>query len=138
MKKISALLTSLSSLSLTVPAFAAGPLDTPVMINPPAGRAIPGNTQLNTIIQNTVTIIFVIAALLVLFYLVIGAIQWITSGGEKENVAKARSRITHALIGFAILALAFLIVNVVGQLLGIQILGGEIPPLTKPPGPVNP
>ncbi|MDP3758412.1 MAG: hypothetical protein Q8Q86_01725, partial [Candidatus Daviesbacteria bacterium] len=57
-----------------------------------------------------------------LFMLIIGAFQWITSGGDKEGVESARKRITHALIGFAILALAFLIVQVVGQVVNINIL----------------
>jgi len=36
--------------------------------------------------------------------LVWGGIQWVTSGGDKENTQKARDRITHALVGVALIA----------------------------------
>jgi hypothetical protein len=87
------------------------------------------------VITNALTIIFVIAALAVLFYLIIGAFQWITSGGDKEKVGKARGAITNALIGFAILALAAVIVKVVGQLVNINIFDLRcIPSLNAAPG----
>ncbi|MBI4037065.1 hypothetical protein HY385_01435 [Candidatus Daviesbacteria bacterium] len=89
-------------------------------ITPPA-QGINPDTAVGTVLSSALTIIFVIAAILVLFMLIIGAFQWITSGGDKEAVGKARQRITHALIGLAILALAFLIVTVVGQILNINI-----------------
>lgn len=79
-------------------------------------------TSISTLLSNALTIVFVVAALAVLFFLVIGAFRWITSGGEKEAIGKARGTIVNALIGLAILALAFLIVVVVGQLLNINIL----------------
>lgn len=78
-------------------------------------------TPIGTILSNALIIIFIFAALLVLFYLIWGAFDWITSGGDKEKVGSARKKIYAALIGFAILALAFLIVTVVGQILKINI-----------------
>ncbi|OGE26818.1 hypothetical protein A3H85_01285 [Candidatus Daviesbacteria bacterium RIFCSPLOWO2_02_FULL_40_8] len=92
-----------------------------VQLKPPTQGINPG-TPVGTLLSNALTIIFVIAALAVLFMLIIGAFQWITSGGDKEKVGKARDRITQALVGLAILALAFLITVVVGQVLSINIL----------------
>lgn len=88
------------------------------------------NTPVTTVLNSALRIVFILAALLVLFFLILGAFRWITSGGEKEGVSKARSTIVNALIGLAILALAFFIVTVVGQLLDINILGNfQIPNL---------
>ncbi len=87
-------------------------------------QGVPAGTALNTIIKNTITIIFTVAALLVLAFLIFGAIQWITSGGDKEKVKTARGTIVHALIGLVVLALAFFIVRVVGQIVGFDILSG--------------
>ena len=84
-------------------------------------------TPVGTIISNVLTIVFSVAALMVLIMLIIGAFNWITSGGDKEKIGKARDRIINALIGLALLALAFLIVRVVGNLLNIDLLNLTLP-----------
>ncbi|MDO8498584.1 MAG: hypothetical protein Q7S44_02255 [bacterium] len=117
MKKITALLAGSSFFILATRALAA----VDIGITPPTQGIAPG-TSVGTVLSSALTIVFVVAALLVLFMLVIGAFQWITSGGDKEAVGKARGRITSALIGLVILALAFLIVKVVGQIVNINIL----------------
>lgn len=119
MKKIAAIAASVGYLVTTVSAFAQTPVQ--IGVTPPA-LGISPTLAVGTLIANALTIIFVVAALLVLAFLIMGAFQWITSGGDKDAVGKARSRITHALIGLAILALAFLITRVVGQVVNIDIL----------------
>lgn len=95
-------------------------------ITPPAQGINPA-TPLSTIISNVLTIIFSVAALMVLVMLIQGAFNWITSGGDKEKIGKSRDRIINALIGLALLALAFLIVRVVGALLNIDLLNLALP-----------
>lgn len=119
MKKVAAALSGLGFLATAVTVFAQSSI--PIQINP-SRQGVNPFTSLGNLLSNVLTIVFVIAAIIVLFMLIIGAFQWITSGGDKEGVGKARDRITHALIGFAILALAFLIIQVVGQVVGISIL----------------
>lgn len=100
-------------------------------VKAPASGVNP-NTPVGTILSNALTIIFVLAALAVLFMLIIGAFQWITSGGDKEKYGAARGRITQALVGLFILALAFLITRVVGQVVNIDILNiKSIPTLDR-------
>lgn len=95
---------------------------------------LPGDTPINTIFQNAITIIFIGAAILVLIMLIVGAFQWILSGGDKEAVGKARGRIINALIGLAILALAFVILTVVGKLVNVDLTGAfTIPSLGDKP-----
>ena len=55
----------------------------------------------------TIRLVFVIAGLLALFYLLLGAMAWITSGGAKENVDKAREKITNAMIGLVLVFVVF-------------------------------
>jgi len=66
---------------------------------------------------------FVISGLVALIYLLLGALSWITSGGNKENVDKAREKIQAALIGvilvFIVIALVGVIENVLSLGLGI-------------------
>jgi hypothetical protein len=110
----------------------------PVNITPPSEGVNP-YTPLGTFISNALRIVFILATLAVLVMLVIGAFNWITSGGDKDAVGKARNRIIAALVGLAVLALAFFLTNVVGNLLGINILGGAILPRLDqcPGGPIG-
>lgn len=91
-------------------------------------------TPANVIITNVLSIVFVVSILLVLFFLIVGAFRWITSGGEKEAVGKARGTIVNALIGLAILALAFVIARVAGQIVGVDFGNLIIPRLDSAPG----
>lgn len=57
-----------------------------------------------------VSVIFVLAAGIAVVLLVIGGIQYMTSGGDKVAVEAARGRITSAVVGLAITLGAYLIV----------------------------
>ena len=99
-----------------------------------------GYTNISDFINASVRLAFIIALIAVLVMLVWGAIQWIFSGGEKEAVAAARGRIINALIGLAILAVAFAIVSLAGSFLGLNILkpgGFNIPNPDIPTPPLK-
>ena len=127
MKKITAILLTLAFLVI-VPVVLA---DTTTTINivKPTGAI---DASLQNVINNALKIVFAVAGFLVLVFLIMGAFQWMMSGGEKEAVGRARSRITHALIGLAILVLAFVIASVIQSLVGIDILKIELPNLSNP------
>lgn len=59
---------------------------------------------------------FIVAGLLALFFLLLGAVAWITSGGNKENVDKARDKITNALIGVILIAVVLAIIVTLEQI----------------------
>lgn len=67
---------------------------------------------------------FLISFLLVFVMLIWGGVQWITSGGDKDNTQKARDRITHALVGLAIIAGAWALMKLIEFFFGISVLGG--------------
>jgi hypothetical protein len=48
-------------------------------------------------------IFFVAAGIIALVYLLRGSINWITSGGDKEKIEKARHTLTNAIIGLVII-----------------------------------
>jgi len=50
-----------------------------------------------------VRLFFVIAGIAALFFLLWGALSWVTSGGDKEGVAEARGRIVAALVGVLVI-----------------------------------
>lgn len=97
----------------------------------PSGQTV-GYSDLGKFISNVLVLIFGMAIVVVLVMLVWGAFEWITSGGEKDHVASARNRIVNALIGLAVLAVAFALAKVFGQFLGFDITQ-SIPIPTPPP-----
>lgn len=124
MKKLTALASGLGYLLSTSVVFAQENIN---IKQPKQGIDI--FTDLGTVISNVLTIFFSIGVIIVLIFLILGAFDWITSGGEKENVAKARGKILNALIGLAILSLAFLIARIGGQIAGIDIFNLQLPAL---------
>jgi hypothetical protein len=64
--------------------------------------------------------IFGAAAIALLIYLVLGGLQMMTSQGEPKTMQGAQAKITNALLGFVIIIVAFFIVQLVGNLLGLQ------------------
>lgn len=86
-----------------------------------------GFGTLGDFVQKTLTLAFMVAVLVVLGMLIWGAFEWITSGGDKDAVAKARNRIISALIGLAVLAVTFALFQAAGQFLGFNVLNFVIP-----------
>lgn len=83
-------------------------------------------TDVGKFIANTITIVFILAAILAFVFLVWGGIEWLTSGGDKTKTEAARNRITAALVGLAIVAASWAIIKLISVFFGIDILGGTI------------
>lgn len=79
----------------------------------------PGNNP-GDIISRAVTILMVVGAIGVLVMMLWGATEWIFSGGDKEKLAAARKKITTALVGLALVALTFFILNVFGKIVALN------------------
>lgn len=96
---------------------------TTIIVSPPPF----GYKDIGAFISNSLTVVFSVATIVVLVMLVWGAFEWITSGGDKEGVGKARNKIINALIGLAILAVAFAVSKLAAQFLGFDFLKIVIP-----------
>lgn len=82
-----------------------------------------------TLLPKLVGWIFVIGSLLFFFVFAIGAIQWITSGGDKQALEGARAKISNAFIGIVLLFISFAVIKVIEKFFGINILTIDIGPL---------
>src|SRR4051812_15708570 len=90
------------------------------IVQPPGtGPMVKGDTStvLSTLMTNAITTIFVISAIAIVVMVLWGAFEWIASGGNKEKLGAAQKRITTALIGAAVLALSFVVLKVLGEVL---------------------
>ena len=133
MKKVAALATYIGYLLFATTAFGQDARNVTI----PKG-VLPGPDPnvlgLGDLIAAALQIAFIAASLAVLIYLVIGAFRWITSGGDKDAIGKARGTIVNALIGLAILALAFFITVLFGSILGVNVFNlPKIPTITQRP-----
>ena len=78
------------------------------------------------LISALVGVLLILAALLAFFFLILGGIQWITSGGDKAGMEAARNKITHAIVGLIIVGAAWAIMILVQNFLGVSIIGGTL------------
>ena len=77
------------------------------------------------VFQNVVLLFFTIGALGFIIYFLWGTVDWILSGGDKEKIAGGRKKITTAITGLVLLSLSFVIMQVLGQILGFgSLMGG--------------
>lgn len=82
--------------------------------------------DLGSLISALVGTLLIVAALLAFFYLILGGIQWITSGGDKAGMEAARNKITHAIVGLIIVGAAWAVMLLVQNFLGITVIGGAL------------
>jgi hypothetical protein len=80
--------------------------------------------NIGKLIQAVVGTLLIVSALLAFLYLILGGIQWITSGGDKSGMEAARNKITHAIVGLIIVGASWAIMTLVQNFLGISILNG--------------
>ena len=78
------------------------------------------STSPNELISTIINIMFAVVGLIFFVMIVIAGIQWVTSGGEEEGKKAAQGRLINAVIGIAIVAAAYLVVELVSNLLGIS------------------
>lgn len=81
-------------------------------------------------LNNIVVAIVVLAVVIALLYLLYGALRWITSRGDKEQVEAARNHIIAAIVGLIVIFLALFIVTLVLSLLGLKLENLIIPDIT--------
>lgn len=95
-------------------------------INPPSAIKTfgIGSFGINKFLDMSVNLIFIVAAVAFVIMVVVSALQWILSGGNKETVAGAQKRLTWAVIGMVILSVAVAIINVFGVFTGFKFFGG--------------
>ncbi len=97
----------------------------------PQGLAsLSGGEFLQRFLVLAITVLFLAGIIIFFFTLLIGAIKWISSGGDKAQLESAQKTITHSLLGLAILLSVFAIIQLVEHLFGgVSILRLTIPTL---------
>lgn len=76
----------------------------------------------SNVIGKITNVIFFFAILIAFAYFLYGAIQWVISQGDKKAIEKSRNTMIYSLLGLVVVFFSFLIVNLIGNTLGIQTL----------------
>lgn len=77
---------------------------------------------LETYVGNAISFIFALIGAIALIYLILGSIKFVTSGGDQKAVEEAKKNITYAILGLAVILSIYLIFNILGVAMGIDLL----------------
>ena len=106
-------LRHLVSIVVAAAALAAGLL---VVFAPPAFAATAGAASLTSVIDNLRNWLVGILASVATLFLTIGGLRYLTAGGDPGQVEKAKIALKSAAIGYALAALAPLLVSILVSL----------------------
>lgn len=84
-----------------------------------------GAGGISIFLSKLIVLIYSLATVVLIFMLIWGAFEWLTSGGEKEKIDSARIKIINAFIGILLFAVAFAIIQVLGTFTGFKFFEGQ-------------
>lgn len=90
------------------------------------GKELTGLT-FSGIVSGAISLVMLVVALVFFFILIMGGLRWVMSEGDQKAVESARSQITNALIGLAIVFAAFAIMKLIETIFGISLFKMQIP-----------
>jgi len=79
-------------------------------------------TQTGAFISTLIGTITVVGGLAFLIFFFMGALKWITAGGDKGKVAEAQASMTQGVVGLVALVAGYFVIGIVGGVLGLDIL----------------
>lgn len=97
--------------------------------NPALGNSLSGFTGAGFIarlVSMLITLALIAGAVAFVFVLLLGAISWITSGGDKAKVETARARVATGIVGLVVLLATWAIIRLIQQIFNINILTLDI------------
>ena len=86
---------------------------------------------IETLARNVIGIGFIVGVVVFFFVFAIGAIQWLTAGGDRGALEDARRKIINAIVGLLILLLLYIFIQFINLLFGLNI--GNLGTLYGPP-----
>lgn len=84
-------------------------------------RSTTGSSFLTSFVAAAILLAMTLGAVIFFVMLLIGAVQWISSGGDKGALESARSRVTNAIIGLVIMFAIWAIVQLIGTFFGLEL-----------------
>jgi Na+/proline symporter len=73
------------------------------------------DTNLVTVVVRLVNLALGFLPLVAVIFVILGGLQWMTSGGDEEKVGRAKRTISSAIIGIVVVLLAWAIVQFIAK-----------------------
>lgn len=88
----------------------------------PTASSVQTGERLNKVVSSILGFLTIVAALWFLFQILLAGYAWISAGGDTEKTTEAWHKITNGVIGLIIVVAAWVIVGLIGSLIGLDIL----------------
>jgi hypothetical protein len=102
-----------------------GPFATPGMFPTGETGGINALTKVTGAISSIVGFMTIAGSIWFMFQLLFGGYEWISSAGDTKKLTVARERIMNGFFGLVIIIAAWIILSVVGNFFGYDILVGK-------------
>lgn len=102
-----------------------GKIVAPTAIQQFNGADVTGSAGISKFLSNLIALIFSLAMVVLIFMILWGAFDWLTSEGDKEKVENARRKLINAVIGIMLFAIAFAVIRIIGQFTGFKFFVGQ-------------
>ena len=96
-----------------------------LQLKPPVGSDFSplANITPASLISGAISLLLLVITLIFFFMFLWGGYRWITSEGDEKNVAAAKNHITNAAVGLFVIFCAWMILQIIGVIFGIELLG---------------
>lgn len=91
-------------------------------VNPPSSIPSGGLDVVAKLFRNFYSLMIILCIVLSLIFIVLGGLQWITSGGDKAKVQAARNKLTWAIVGLIVAFSGFFIISLIGYFFKVDLL----------------
>lgn len=88
----------------------------------PGGFMVTNEFNIVDLANLVVAIAIILAGVLSVFYIFVGGISFILSGGQEEKIKRAVHTIRYAIIGLIVTILSVTIIKIVGYIFGFDLL----------------
>jgi hypothetical protein len=89
--------------------------------------AVPTLKCLEVVFANILTVAVSLGVFALFVMLLVGGFKYLTAGGDQKATASAQQTMTFAIIGIALMAIAYLVFRVIELVFGVNITSFTIP-----------
>ena len=90
-------------------------------------------TDLSSIVTQAIPILFSVAGIILLVFLLLGGFDYLTAMGDPKKAASGRQKITYAILGFIIIFVSFWLVQIIDYIFKLGVYNPVASPLTPTP-----
>jgi|SRR3989344_7907553 len=91
-----------------------------------------GLQQLEDLFRNIISVIVTLGFIAMVVFLVMAGFKYLTSGGEQKTISQAHHTVTWAILGIIFMAVAWLVLQLIGAFTGVNVVEFNVKALCGP------